>query len=985
MVIWGIVWGLIIGAMLPGMYDLGWIPGAIVGALLGLTLRYSVRNEIDRRIKDANAKSLAQSALIASEAATNINGSRAQTAEAQLAALREKTPEVANGVASATQATTDSTVTEMALAAQGKPSLTATVTPELTKSEAPLAAAKPPPTKSSAPAKPPTPNILETAFTAALKWLTGGNTVVRAGVVVLFIGLSFLAKYAAENSMFPVELRLALVGAAGLALLITGFRLRDKRRGYAMTLQGAGVAVLYLTVFASFKLYALLPAGLALAIMVAVCALSTAIALLQNSRTLAVIGFAGGFLAPVLASTGGGSHVVLFSYYLLLNLAILFIAFKRSWRILNLVGFIFTFGVATFWGSLRYAPEHYATTQPFLIAFFLVYVAAAILYAQREVTQLKATANGAVDATLVFGNPIVSFGLQAALVQHIEFAMAFSALALGAFYLLLASVLLKRSKDHQRLLIECFLALGVGFATLAVPLALDARWTAAVWAVEGAAVFWVGMRQARWMPRLFGLLLQGVAALSFMSTADRGGSALYPFANPMFVGAMMLALPAFAIAWWARRPIAHSGSRFATAYAQAERNLPTPFFLIGFAWWLLALWMEISRYVVSVASANDAASAFNFVINPAMHANLMMLAFVVSALVAQWFSQRKQWDVAAWPAYVTAPVLALTAFTNLINDDRLLNHFGWIFWLIALALHFILLRRIDHKPPRPWFTAMHALGVWVVVVLLADVLVYAVNKGDLWRTAWASVVLLISATLVLLALAMYATSKRASTRWPFLSFARSYVWYAAMPLAVIVFFGALIVALTSSGRADPLPYIPLLNPTDISIALAFAAIFLWLQRLRVLGTGVPQALLGNAPKIALAAAAFIAINTVWLRVAHHFAGVSWNADALFGSFVVQTGYAILWTVLALVLMVFAHRRVMRTLWMVGAGLLALTVAKLFLVDLSNAGGTERIVAFIVVGVLMLIVGYLAPLPPAVSTKTASKATEDTATVEAGTP
>jgi uncharacterized membrane protein len=51
-------------------------------------------------------------------------------------------------------------------------------------------------------------------------------------------------------------------------------------------------------------------------------------------------------------------------------------------------------------------------------------------------------------------------------------------------------------------------------------------------------------------------------------------------------------------------------------------------------------------------------------------------------------------------------------------------------------------------------------------------------------------------------------------------------------------------------------------------------------------------------------------------------------------------------------------------WMGGAGLLALTLAKLFLIDLSNRGGSERIVAFIVVGVLMLVVGYFAPIPPA---------------------
>jgi uncharacterized membrane protein len=110
---------------------------------------------------------------------------------------------------------------------------------------------------------------------------------------------------------------------------------------------------------------------------------------------------------------------------------------------------------------------------------------------------------------------------------------------------------------------------------------------------------------------------------------------------------------------------------------------------------------------------------------------------------------------------------------------------------------------------------------------------------------------------------------------------------------------------------------------------------------------------------------------VWLRIAHHFFGVRWDADALFGSFVVQTGYAILWTLLALTLMVLAHRRVQRPLWLVGAGLLGLVVVKLLLIDLSNAGGAERIIAFIVVGVLMLVVGYFAPLPPkAVVTATA---------------
>lgn len=102
---------------------------------------------------------------------------------------------------------------------------------------------------------------------------------------------------------------------------------------------------------------------------------------------------------------------------------------------------------------------------------------------------------------------------------------------------------------------------------------------------------------------------------------------------------------------------------------------------------------------------------------------------------------------------------------------------------------------------------------------------------------------------------------------------------------------------------------------------------------------------------------------MWLRIAHHFFHVPWDGDALFNSFVVQTGYAILWTLMAISLMVLAHRRVQRALWLVGAGLLGLVVVKLLLVDLSNVGGVERIITFIVVGVLMLVVGYFAPLPP----------------------
>ncbi|MDJ0807720.1 MAG: DUF2339 domain-containing protein, partial [Gammaproteobacteria bacterium] len=269
-----------------------------------------------------------------------------------------------------------------------------------------------------------------------LQWIkdyfTGGNLIVRVGIIVLFFGVAFLLKYAADQSLLPIELRLAAAAIGGIVLLIFGWRLRHKRENYALTLQGGAVGVLYLTVFAALRLYALIPPGLAFGLLLMFVCLSALLALLQNSRVLILLATAGGFLAPVLTSTGEGSHVALFSYYLLLNAGILLIAWFKAWRALNLLGFGFTFVIGTLWGYQYYQPEFFATTEPFLVVFFLQYVGIAVLFALRQPPNLK----GLVDGSLVFGVPLIAAGLQAALVKDYQYGLAFSALALGGFYIL---------------------------------------------------------------------------------------------------------------------------------------------------------------------------------------------------------------------------------------------------------------------------------------------------------------------------------------------------------------------------------------------------------------------------------------------------------------------------------------------------------------------------------------------------------------------
>ncbi|NQD91350.1 DUF2339 domain-containing protein, partial [Pseudomonas sp. CrR25] len=414
------------------------------------------------------------------------------------------------------------------------------------------------------------PSLFQRGLATAKAWLLGGNTLLRVGVVLLFLGLAFLLRYATEGMVVPVELRYAGVAASAVALLGLGWWLRRRNPGYALVLQGAGVAVLYLTVFAAMRLHPLLSAGMALTLLVLVTCGSAVLAVAQNALGLAAAAALGGFAAPILASTGSGDHVALFSYFALLNAGILAIAWFKAWRLLNLIGFVGTFGIGFAWGLRSYTPELLWSTEPFLVLFFLMYLAIGLLFARRtlrdagpapsergELLRWAAREGDYIDASVLFGPPLVGFGLQFALVRHIEFAAAFSALALGLLYLGLARLLAERSGGRVLLLVETCLALGVVFASLAIPLGLDARWTSAAWAVEGAGIYWLGLRQRRGLARAFALLLQAAAALAFLGSLRGGADTLLDGAP---LGALMLGA-ALAFSYWQLRqaPIAIGG------------------------------------------------------------------------------------------------------------------------------------------------------------------------------------------------------------------------------------------------------------------------------------------------------------------------------------------------------------------------------------------------------------------------------------------
>jgi uncharacterized membrane protein len=191
------------------------------------------------------------------------------------------------------------------------------------------------------------------------------------------------------------------------------------------------------------------------------------------------------------------------------------------------------------------------------------------------------------------------------------------------------------------------------------------------------------------------------------------------------------------------------------------------------------------------------------------------------------------------------------------------------------------------------------------------------------------------------------------------------VGVAAVGLALYLALWSVKTNVTLPGDPYPLPFVPLLNPLDLAeffVLLVLLRFWLYLRSAHL----PDYAMLPRRPVfIGLAVLAFIWLNAALLRALHHVAGVPFEVEAMLLSNLVETSLSIFWTVIALTTMLVATRTRARVVWLTGAGLLGVVIAKLFLVDLSHVGTVERIISFVGVGLLMLIIGYFSPLPPAV--------------------
>jgi len=321
--------------------------------------------------------------------------------------------------------------------------------------------------------------------------------------------------------------------------------------------------------------------------------------------------------------------------------------------------------------------------------------------------------------------------------------------------------------------------------------------------------------------------------------------------------------------------------------------------------------------------------------------------------------RRTDLDIAKVTALFLLPVMMLFALHATSAVPHPFAQGGWISWPIAFAVFYVLAHRHEGTPGGA-AKALHVGSAWLLVAIASWEAAWAVNSAVHGSASWRAAAWAMGSVVAVYFLPRLATR----VHWPFRVHREAYLFTAGIGYAVFLGLWSLATNIALPGDADPLPYLPVLNPLDLAQAFALLVIVRYWKFLRAVHLKAFADLDPRLLPAMLAGLVFIWVNGILLRTLHQWAGVGFSLESFAQSTLTQTSLSIFWAVLALTLMVAAARKSARTVWLGGAVLLAVVVAKLFLVDLSRVGSIERIVSFVAVGLLMLIVGYVSPLPPA---------------------
>jgi uncharacterized membrane protein len=831
------------------------------------------------------------------------------------------------------------------------------------------------------------PSWFEVKSEELYSWLIAeGNIWVSAGVMLFLVGFGLLFSYIHRKGWIPLEFRLAGAAAVGIAMTSFGWRLRELRRTYALILQGGGIGVLYIVLVAGTKFGPVIPVGGAVIGMLLLSAFTIVLALRQDFEPLALFALLGGYAAPILVSAGSQNFIALFSIHSMLNFEVFSISLFRDWRKTRWGGLLASVATGVAWGALRWRASYFASVEPFLVLFFANYSAIALMpffsgKLENVVKNVRLRRYERADTAMIVTLPFVFLFLQMAAASHTRYGIAVTCLALGAWYLALGKIETENERARE---IGCpswiFLVYCIIFSNLAIPFVFRQASASAIWAAEGAFLMAFAVKRKKNDALVYGLLLHAAALV------------IYNYGPYLHLPAHLydVALrPAGLLEWRDRTsPFLLTGLIFAASalissyFMSCAADSPPPvvqirggeiempryesfarfFAAYGTVWWTLSVW-----HAAFVAFAGSGVTAFSILCLGGAAGYALssfhdwrrygVLSVSLSPPTSGWSAARILafpplavviWVSLLWPASAVLRYTINNLGNMFLNDPWGNYAVNWPAFTVMFALGALSYR--TYAPTRfrvvTWgfllFTFVSYTAVawqsWTDAVF-----------PHVWRSAgYLTEFLPLCAATALLTLKRF---DRVVAMGDYLKSSR-----AALCLMMLLRFPEFIEFFS----VIPIPafYIPLLNTLELRQLLYLGTAAMLLDTMpneRVRRTGL---------RYVLPFAAFLLLNNVAARSALYYFGerVSWGYMSRAPYF--QGIIAILWGGASLACIFGGKRSGQRALWFAGAGLLALDILKLLIIDLRNSATVIRIFAFLILGGLFLIVGWAAPLPPA---------------------
>ncbi len=378
---------------------------------------------------------------------------------------------------------------------------------------------KPVSTKVVGAKSPDKPNEKEDTESPSFEVLLGQKWILIVGIITMVFGIGYFLKYSFDKGWIGPAGRVSLAYLWGIGFLIGGsiFQRRNYKT-FGLFLMGGGIAVLYFSAFAAFQIYEFFGQTSSFGIMILVTLVSMVLSLSYNEKWLAVLGVIGGFLTPVVLSTGQDNQIALMTYISVLNLGILGVAFYKRWNLLNILGFIATYIIYTGWLLNHYVflgtvqqLERFWPALLFLNGFYLIYsvIPFAYLFFREDKEKL-------ISLAIVLPNSFIAFLISFYLIDDQYDNKWVSVIAIGyaSMYLLMATFLYRKGRQNLQAFV-ILLSEASLFLVITVPLLVSNHWITIFWFVQSLALLWMGLKLKRHLLTIGAYSLLLITVLKF--------------------------------------------------------------------------------------------------------------------------------------------------------------------------------------------------------------------------------------------------------------------------------------------------------------------------------------------------------------------------------------------------------------------------------------------------------------------------------------